>query len=31
VLGEQARPTNDTARLRLVAERDGSTSSDEER
>jgi AcrR family transcriptional regulator len=30
VLGEQAKSTSDTARLRLVDERDGSTSSDEE-
>ncbi|OKO90972.1 transcriptional regulator [Bradyrhizobium sp. NAS80.1] len=30
VLGEQAKSTGDTARLRLVDERDGSTSSDEE-
>ncbi len=30
VLGEQAKPTSDTARLRLVDARDGSASSDEE-
>ncbi len=30
VLGEQAKSTGDTARLRLVDERDGSTGSDEE-
>jgi AcrR family transcriptional regulator len=30
VLGEQAKPTGGAARLRLVDERDGSTSSDEE-